>query len=521
MKTFRRIWNIKKSHKSHPGLFLLFLFMILGCGRPEERVRLENARRELQAYNSAGALEYLAEPFQDPDYERSRWLLRGLALTWLEQWKEASETFNRLVLADPPPTHLALPIPQGLNDGAPKENFERRTFSEDDMRYLWRVLWQQRVASRLADDRLDDMKKAVVLLDYVYRHIQFGLREGIPLNDKPLHILIQGQGFCDELAWILNQLLRSISCQAVRVILFSDPGYNHSPHTISAVKIGLDWIPLDPSNGLVLKGTGSGKPERMPEFFLLDPTLEKARRFGPNLPDWDPFLRQIEKMGNYGALGTCFRYAQVAVDYELESYTERFNDLARRLASLYPLPALAIPYVLTAIPRIDEKTNRIVNWTPVTLSYVVNTSTPEKNELRRAAVDKVFGHLSPLRPGRLALLAGEYAMAESEFQKALAQEELTPPAREDLAFYRAVAAFEQRDYSTARERFEAFQNEYPFARRLDRVQYHLAVMAYEQGDESRWKSLIQECGQDHDGSLFRWATHLGIYSKRTEDRPDN
>ncbi|HXK94001.1 MAG TPA: hypothetical protein PKV38_09985, partial [bacterium] len=91
--------------------------MILGCGRPEERVRLENARRELQAYNSAGALEYLAEPFQDPDYERSRWLLRGLALTWLEQWKEASETFNRLVLADPPPTHLALPIPQGLNDG--------------------------------------------------------------------------------------------------------------------------------------------------------------------------------------------------------------------------------------------------------------------------------------------------------------------------------------------------------------------------------------------------------------------
>lgn len=112
-------------------------------------------------------------------------------------------------------------------------------------------------------------------------------------------------------------------------------------------------------------------------------------------------------------------------------------------------------------------------------------------------------------------------MAESEFQKALAQEELTPPAREDLAFYRAVAAFEQRDYSTARERFEAFQNEYPFARRLDRVQYHLAVMAYEQGDESRWKSLIQECGQDHDGSLFRWATHLGIYSKRTEDRPDN
>ncbi len=497
-------------------IFLLLIVICYGCSQitPEERLRQAT---DLLAENEFDqVLTLLHDSFATPTEEEQRCLLRGLTYTWKEQWDLAKDEFNRAIEQIKPAPEVDFIYPESLRSGQAYEEFRDLRFSEDDMRYLWRVLWQRRIAERVTGDLQDPMEKTIALCDYVYRHIQFGIIEGGYCFDKPFHILIRGQGLCDELAWELTQLLRAVGLEALRLVLYRDPSLREqsSPHTLAMVKIGESWLPVDPTLGVILKNVTTGKPEGFPQNFLIDPVPEDVQAFGDEKKPIDGFLEEIKSFGQYEEFADAFYYSLPAVDYEVEAHTPRFLLLAQRLKRLVEIPALAVPFITIGAPELDPDTKKIINWVPIRLNYIYQM-TQESNAQQRQYTFTIYRYLLPIREARLALLAGDYERAEQLFSAEFSKIGIKPLALEDYEYYIAVSAYEQGRFEEAEDLFHSFLEKNPHSNWMNRAYYQLALLAWMGGDQTKADSYVEKCGQNHEGGLFRWVVKLGLVPGRT------
>jgi len=353
------------------------------------------------------------------------------------------------------------------------------------------------------------MAKTVALLDFVYRHIQFGIPEEQYFQDHPFYVLVRGQGMCEELAWILDHLLRSAGMEAFRLVLCTDYTRDNSPHTISLVKIQKEWIPLDPSNGWILKNVKTGEPSGLPQNFLLNPTPTDLEQFGTTVRSMQSFTNPIHLMGIYPDLLNSFTFAYPTNDMGWQAHTPRFLVLSKCLNERISLPALAKPFTAVFIPKTGTGSLTIKDWVFPFMGYIFRMN-GDTEPIRRQTAEKIYGYLNPILGGRFALLGGEYSEAEKQLQKAETQIDLSDEAREDAAYFLAVCAFEQKRYPLAQQWFQDFIKRWPGSGWKTRVDYQLALIARKTGQIEKCPPLLKESQQDHEGSLFYWTQQCGI-----------
>lgn len=518
--------------KRYLSLFVIFLMAFcVSCGERETATppapptpqilesgeELKIAQELLDSKKYDECLAHLESSYQTLDLEEKRILLRILANTWIGNWKESINELNALVALAGKPEQIDQSLPRSLKDPEVIKEFRSFDFSFDDSLYLWRVLWQDRIVARLIEGLDSDMEKAVAILDYVYRHIKFGTIEGGHFNDKPFNVLVKGQGFCEELAWVANQFFRAAGIDATRLILWW-PNQDVSPHTISMIRIGDDWIPVDPTAGLILQGARSRKPKGIPRFFIFDPDDPTYREFGNRLPSFGSYLEAIKDFGQYSRLNVTLPISHPFFDFESETCMPRFKWLAEHLDKVKPLKALAHPYVTAGIPAADPITGEITQWRGVELQYIFENN-HYKNEVRRQTAIQLFAFLRSIQYARLALLSGQYAIAEKMFLEASQSEEFTPEAREDTAYYLGVSAFELKEYELAAKRFDIFMKAYPETRWESRVKYQQALIAFALGHDSEIPALLEACEQESEASFFYWMTELGLIQKQKDTTP--
>ncbi len=467
-----------------------------------------------QAWNHYKNREYkqvlaqLEQPLPDRIDECQRLILIGLSQVWLKQWDGAADAFFQSFKTLTKPPQIDQSFPKELQQGARFDEFRSLRFHADDMRYLWRVLWMDRIASRITADIDDPFKKAIVIFDYVYRHTQFGVSNKVEdIRDRPFNVLLRGGGLCEELAWILNQMLRSAGIESLRLVLFSDQARTHSPHTISLVSIGEHWIPFDAAFGLVFKKVRSSEQILFPVNFLLNPTPEQVKKFGSQAKPMDQYLKSIANFYEDKSLIEAFRYAQPASDYELETHAPRFQVLAQLLDDLIDLPMMAKPFLTVSAARTKGDSTEINKWVPVRIPYIYDM-THQLNAVRRQLAQQFFSDLDPLEQGRLALLDGDYALADKLFKQLAADSSLSSRARENVDYWSALCSFEQKKFSGARQKLDQFQQDHPASRWSNRVLYLMALMAHADGDTDTVKALLESCGQAGDGALFGWVVSL-------------
>jgi len=450
-------------------------------------------------------LSQLEQPASDRNDERQRLILRGLSQVWLKQWDGASDAFFQSFKTLTKPPEIDASFPKELQQGARFDEFRSLRFHADDMRYLWRVLWMDRIASRITADIDDPFEKAIVIFDYVYRHTQFGVSNKVEdIRDKPFNVLLRGGGLCEELAWILNQLLRSAGVESLRLVLFSDQARTHSPHTISLVRVGEQWIPFDAALGLVFKKVRSSEQILFPDNFLLNPTPEQIKQFGSEIKPIDQYLKSIANFYEDKSLIKAFRYAQPASDYELETHAPRFQVLAQLFDGLIDLPMMARPFLTVVAARTDGDSAKIGKWVPVRIPYIYDM-THELNSVRRQLAQRFFADLEPVEQGSLALLDGDYARADKLFKQLVENKSLSSRARENVDYWSALSMFEQKNYSGAKQKLDQFQKNHPTSRWNNRVMYLKTLMAHAEGDKTKVDKLLESCGQTGDGALFEWV----------------
>ena len=470
------------------------------------------AAKNLQKHRFEEAARSLSKPFDNKSLEEKRLLLRAIAFTWMEEWSTARDELNTIIEDEKfAPEIFTKPV--RLKDGPPSDEFYSETFSYDDVLYLWRTLWQQHIASRLVDNVRTPMEKVVRTVDYIFRHTQFGTTQEGFLTDKPFNVLIKGQGFCDEQSWILNQLLRAAGFDALRLLLIS-PQRPTSPHTISMVKIEDDWIPLDVSRGIILKGAASRSPKTFPQNFLINPTKKDYETFGDTLPfPINEYGKAVKDFGHFQDLTTELSHARPVFDFEVETYTPRFLWLREELKDIYPIPSLSHEYVHIRFPVTDKKTDDIIKWRTLELQYIFD-STQKRNAQIRKKSSQQFADLKPLRRARLRHLWGDLTVAEEMFLSLQLSAELTERAQENVAYYLGVIAFEREEYDTAGKRFVEFLKRFPATRWKDRVYYQQALIAYIQGKDEEVKALLKACDQTNEGSLFHWMVASGLIERQ-------
>ncbi|RJP22793.1 MAG: hypothetical protein C4527_21305 [Candidatus Omnitrophota bacterium] len=282
-------------------------------------------------------------------------------------------------------------------------------------------------------------------------------------------------------------MLNAAGLEAYRLVLSN---FNRSPHTLSLVQIEGDWIPLDPSYGLVLKSAISGKPATYAQLLENPATIQ-------------PF-------GIYSQLAETFQTALPSMDFELEAHIPRMYVLANHLKEFLPFDGFSRAFTPPQVPRFDANQNKAGMGIGGYMTYIFNMS-HQQNEYNRQLAKERYGDLIPLRPGRLFLLAGEYAKAQSEFQHLLEQTTLSRNAREDAEYYLALIAFEQNEFSQARRRFLDVLARYPHSNWKNRIDYQLAWIAYKQGS-GEFTEMIKKSGQDNEGSLFQRRCKPGFNS---------
>ena len=464
---------------------------------------IQKGLRLLSEGQYAAAQNILNSPYPKGSREEKRLLVLGLALKKKKKWYQARDVFNKIFVNGHEQIKVRFAIPPFVQDPRLVYDFKKKVFETEDMRYIWRTLKQAELSQRLTARDMSTREKALRILDYVYRHVRFGTIEDGFMNDKPFNVLVKGQGYCDELAWITNQLLRSAGCDALRLVL----NYSHeepSPHTISMVSINDNWVGLDPSRGLVLQHPERGVPRTFPKNFRVNPTPETELPVDEPLPySMRAYVRTIEKITSYGEVAQAFIFADPFVDREAEAGMLRFLYLDNRLSDIFPIPNLSAPYTHIAIPVFDEETEVISHWRGISVEYIY-ASTAKINQRRRLYSRDIFAYLKELRPARLALISGDYDPAGTLFQELLKDPDIDPRAREDIEYYLAVIAYEKGDAEKARPRFLDFIREYPQSRWKDRVYYQLACLAHASGNETEKKTYLQRARQDGPTSLFTW-----------------
>ncbi len=492
---------------------IIFLCFFSGCSSPSSRDLLQLAKDDLLKRNCMQVLKRLEKPFNLHDDNQSRLIIRAMALAWMEQYEEAAKELNIFINSLPPQTQIKYIYPRHLantKESPIREEFDRKTFSADDMRYLWRVLWQYRIANRVTNECKSDMEKTTALLDFVYRHTRFDTVEQHHIKCKPFHTLILGQGLCDDLSWTLNMLLRSVSVPTLRLILHKDPNKIESSHTLSAVNIDNHWIPVDASYGIIVQDPESAELNGIPKYFKLNPSQESLEKLDMPLPEWEPYLNELENYGKLKELKTDISNYHPFIDYEGEACMPRFLILANRTKRIFSLPTLGSIYPFIVIPKFDPKSRVISNWRAVNIQYIFNLSR-EINEAQRTLAKISFGHLKFLQHGRMLLLDGKPDQAETEFLKILdLNKDLPPDAKIDLDYYLALCAYEKEDYAKAYREYEEFIQKHPRSSWVNRVQYQMALIAHAQNREDDWKSLINECNQNNMGALFQWSVKYKI-----------
>lgn len=479
---------------------------------------LERADQLLLADDYERVLSILPHKYNQPAHEKHRLILRGLARVYLEQWDKAKTEWNDLLLyvIENNTNNNLLQIPFILppwleKNGKEYKDFVRKKFNRDDMRYLWRTLWQARIASRFTVNSNDTFDNALQILDFVVRHVQFGTPQEDQFRDHPFYVLIRGQGMCEELAWILDGLLHSAEIEALRLVL-RDPG--KSPHTLSLVKIDDKWIPFDPSFALILKSSDTKKTEQFPQNFVFNPSEELLQKFGSEKKPLEPFIQQVKNLGIYSNLAETFRSAQPNLDYEREAHTARFLLLNRVVQDFVQLPPLAKQLSILAIPLTQPESRKIEKWGMVHLPYLYRM-TSDANEVRRQVEEKLFGDLNPLRQARLALLDGEYKSAEKRFQRLALQENLSSRAKENVEYYLAVISFECGQYKQAEKQFHEFLENYPESGWKNRIYYQLARISHSFENQPLCQEYLTKCEQNHPASLFSWMEERKLLQNPT------
>jgi hypothetical protein len=271
------------------------------------------------------------------------------------------------------------------------------------------------------------------------------------------------------------------------------------------------WIPLDPTRGRIFKNVETGLPASFPVNFVINPDAETD--FPVDIPitrSMKPYVTAIQKIEGYEELGTAFTFADPFYDSEAEAGMLRFLYVSERLALIEPVPMLAFPYKHIAMPEFDPETEIIDEWRGVSVEYIY-LSTHKGNAYRRLYSEKKYGYLNALRPARLALLAGDYDTAEERFVAVAADPTLAPLAREDVDYYRAVIAYETKDFENARKRFEDFLAEHEGSRWNDRVYYQLACIAHAQGAAGELPALLENAGHNSNYSLFLWRAKMDMF----------
>ncbi len=487
--------------------FLFFTFNSVCFSGEESQDIILRAKSYLNEHKYEQALGSLDGYSSSKSLDEKKLLLRGICYVWLEEWDKAKGEFNKIASISGEIGDVQCPKPLRLNNPPSEDEFYAKRFTVDDMRYLWRSLWAENIASRICKGKNSPMEKAVSILDYVFRQVKFGTNKQGFLTDKPFNVLIKSQGFCDEQSWILNQLLRSAGFDALRLLLVS-PLKPTSPHTISMVKIEENWIPMDPSYGIILQGAGSGLPKTFPKNFLINPSEEDYKKFGGKLlfsiKEYGEALREL---GYYENLISEISHARPAFDYEFEAYTPRFIWLAEKIDKVYPIKGLSHRYVNLRFPTTDFKTDDIIKWRTLELQYIFD-STEKRNRLIREESSRRFAYLEPLRKARLEHLRGHLHSAEEMFISLQSSESLSLKACEDVSYYLGVIAFDEGNYQKAKKRFSKFLLEFPATRWKDRVLYHEALIANMEGRDDDVAELITECRQASEGSLFNWMIAL-------------
>lgn len=425
-----------------------------------------------------------------------------LELVGQEKWDEAARSLNQEI----PPTGFSKqypsPFPQYLSEDHPiYSEFMAKGFSVEDMRYLWRMMQMDSIANQHAITK-EPQKRAALLLDFVYRNVQFGVSDDQYIRTNPLDTLLVGKGLCEQLSWVFHQLLRSSGVPCARLLLFEDGPESPSPHTLSLVQLDGRWIPMDASFGMILQNANTGKPASLPQNFMIDANQESVTQFGNRAKPMQPFIQQVQAYGPYRQLAPYFKDAIPVFDEEWYAHTDRFLWLQEQLKPNMNLPGLAAPF-RTVHKAVVNELDHVLGWFTRFPDQLYTFTTQEQMQIRER-YEQIYKHLMPLRSARLAMLKGDYAYAQKQLEQAPLE------AAEDAQYYLAVVLFEMGQYDQATDRFKWHIQEYPQSNWKPKCAYHLALIAKKSGVMDEDNHWIAEAEQDHEASLFYWMIELGL-----------
>jgi transglutaminase-like putative cysteine protease len=438
-------------------------------------------------------------------------IMQILTNAWLEKWDEAKDQANELMSILSPQ-----PIPDSeINsflriildkNGFHIPDFLSYTFTQEDMRYLNRMLWYDYIAHHIVKDLKDPLNKTIAIMDYVYRHIAFGISSERHADQyfamQPYLVLERSEGLCNDFAWVFNTLANAAGIPAMRLVLHWDHNPDESPHTISMVKIKGRWIAVDPSYGVLLHDAETQQPDRYPKEFLIQPQEKSDVPFRLKGEEKKKYKNAIRHFGGYEHYYKTVTYSRPAIDHEWESYTPRFHVLHNTVIQTFAGLKLAYEYQYVNYPRYTP-TDKTVKW------FVANPSEPyslvhEKNELRREAIHTLYPHIKPLRSGNFFLMLRSYGNAKNFYTRIRTHPEITPAALEEVDYKLALIAYETGDVDTAKDLFHTFLETYPTSNWKNPIYYQLARIYANKGNILMRDTMRAECGQDKAGSLYSW-----------------
>jgi len=472
-----------------------------------------------QRYDEAFAL--LENPMDDSDEEMHRQLLLGLYYATHKRQDEASDVLHGALSSAKPVIEQRHAVPvyfYEMNESKQQalDEFLRMRFNHFDSSYIRRSLWQYAIATRITKNANTDLERFVIILDYVYRHVAFGTNGRSPMNEKPFNVLVRGEGYCNEVAHCVNQLMRCVGLDVYRLIL-RDPPQEKSPHTASLLRLESNAIVFDASNGIILQDAFNRMPESYPLQFstMSERYDETVVSYEHQEAAMNAYCDALSEFGISEDLVDGLRYAHVFIDREKETCAPRFLALDHHLKQLGDIPGLAEPYVPLVQPVYSDATQSIKGW-DVQLMPSLFGETHEHDQMRLDMRDTVYGMFRPLEHARLALLRGEFADAAKAFDVLAQDHSLTDEARERAQYYRAVCAFESGDMLLAKTLFDTFITDYAQSLWRERAFYHLLRIADAEGDDARVMQLQEKAKQNHSGALYHWMQVIQGEGKRGE-----
>ena len=499
--------------------------LILGCSHqdPLKAARRIIAEREYEKGDKA--LSQIKCPDAQWPYSQVQeyYTLQAMIYAWKEEWAKAAEQANRLTDLNPAKI-TQIPInPQlqsELNQSKlNKDDFTDIRFTEEDMRFLNRTLWIDYLAHRITQNTEDPFVKTVQVLDYVYRHIRFGIsNEFLSKNTvsfPPFATLCRGEGMCDEISWVINALLQRLEIPTLRLVLWKNDQPGVSPHTLSLAKINQNWVGIDGSFGILLKSSITQKPEIFPANFLINPTAQDFTKFGNKKKTAMEYEQEIRKYGPYKDFSAYFDTVHAVYDNQWENYTPRFQFLNAIIHRTTDHAALIMPYKIVYYPMSNPENGIINQWAVCSLPMVFNL-THDKNPLRRAIIQESYPYYEPLKEGIRAEFRGDGEKARDIFQAKKAGSGSDQVSMEYIDYNLAILAYEEGNLEEAKSNYLQFLRRYPGSLWANRIYYQLARIYHSEGNTASSQELLKKCQQDNEGSLFAWITKLDLPIKTIE-----